>query len=384
MAREVGVTQRPRKIVYVTAGLRGGGAEAMLTRLATAQPGVADEIMLVSLLPAEGHIERLVAGGVKVVELRFDRAGGAAAGLAKLAKLIADSRPDIVQGWMYHGDLAALVALVMSGRRKKTRLVWSIRCSDMDLRHYGRGLRLVVKACTLLSGWPDLVTANSAAGLKAHLAMGYRPRRAEVVANGIDIDEFRPDPAVRQAVRSELGIPADAMVLAHVARVDPMKDHASFLAAMMELPDLFALLVGAGTENLPAAGNVLRLGRRHDVARLLAAADFAISSSSFGEGFSNALAEGMACGLPAIATDVGDATLILGDTGLVVPPENPRALAAAIRTLAQEPAAARADRRIKARARIVDHFAMTQAVRRYHELYASLGDARLTTSGLSL
>ena len=211
MAREVGVTQRPRKIVYVTAGLRGGGAEAMLTRLATAQPGVADEIILVSLLPAEGHIERLVAAGVTVVELRFDRAGGAAAGLVKLAKLIADSRPDIVQGWMYHGDLAALVALVMSGRRKQTRLVWSIRCSDMDLRHYGRGLRLVVKACTLLSGWPDLVTANSAAGLKAHLALGYRPRRAEVVANGIDIDEFRPDPAVRQAVRSELGIPADAM-----------------------------------------------------------------------------------------------------------------------------------------------------------------------------
>jgi glycosyltransferase involved in cell wall biosynthesis len=185
-------------------------------------------------------------------------------------------------------------------------------------------------------------------------------------------------------VRNELGIPADAMVLAHVARVDPMKDHASFLAAMMELPDLFALLVGAGTENLPAAGNVLRLGRRHDVARLFAAADFAISSSSFGEGFSNALAEGMACGLPAIATDVGDATLILGDTGLVVPPENPRALATAIRTLAQEPAAARADRRIKARARVVDHFAMTRAVRRYDELYASLGDARLTISGLSL
>jgi glycosyltransferase involved in cell wall biosynthesis len=375
VAREVGVTQRPRKIVYVTAGLRGGGAEAMLTRLATAQPGVADEITLVSLLPAGGHTERLVAGGVTVVELQFDRVGGAAAGLVKLAKLIADSRPDIVQGWMYHGDLAALVALVMSGRRKQTRLVWSIRCSDMDLRHYGRGLRLVVKACTLLSGSPDLVTANSAAGLKSHLALGYRPRRAEVVANGVDIDEFRPDPAVRQAVRTELGIPENAMVLAHVARVDPMKDHGSFLAAMMELPDLFALLVGAGTENLPAAANVLRLGRRQDVARLFAAADFTVSSSGFGEGFSNALAEGMACGLPAIATDVGDAKLILGDTGLVVPPENPRARAAASRTLAREPAAARSDRRAKARARIVDNFAMTHAVQRYAGLYASLKTA---------
>jgi glycosyltransferase involved in cell wall biosynthesis len=376
LAREVGVTWRPRKIIYVTAGLRGGGAEAMLTRLATAQPGVADEIIVASLLPAEGHIERLAAAGVKVVELRFDRLGGAAAGLFTLAKLIADNRPDIVQGWMYHGDLAALVALLMSGRRKHTRLVWSIRCSDMDLRRYGRGLRMVVKTCTLLSSWPDLVTANSGAGLKSHLALGYRPRRAEVVANGIDIDEFRPDPAVRQAVRGELGIPQDATLLAHVARVDPMKDHGSFLAAMTELPDLFALLVGVGTEHLAAARNVLRLGRRHDVARLFAAADFAVSSSRFGEGFSNALAEGMACGLPAVATDVGDAKLILGDTGLVVPPENPHALAAAIRALAAEPAAARAERRRKARARIVEQFAMAHAIQRYGELYASLGAPR--------
>ena len=230
---------------------------------------------------------------------------------------------------MYHGDLAALVALVMSGRRKQTRLVWSIRCSDMDLRHYGRGLRLVVKACTLLSGWPELVTANWAAG-SSRIWLWATARGARRLSPTASISTSSGQTRLRQAVRPELGIPEDATVLAHVARVDPMKDHGSFLAAMKELPDLFALMVGAGTENLPAADNVLRLGRRYDVPRLFAAADFAVSSSGFGEGFSNALAEGMACGLPAIATDVGDATLILGDTGLVVPPENPGALAAAM------------------------------------------------------
>ena len=204
---------RPGKILYVTAGLRGGGAEAMLTRLATATPGVADEIIVVSLIPAEAHVEQLRAAGVMVMELNFDRAAGVARGLVELAKLIAARRPDIVQGWMYHGDLAALVTLIMSGRRKRTRLVWSIRCTALDLRHYGGfGLRLVVKACTLLSGWPDLVTANSAAGLKSHLALGYRPRRAEVVANGIDVDAFRPDAAARRAVRLDLGIPELSLI----------------------------------------------------------------------------------------------------------------------------------------------------------------------------
>jgi glycosyltransferase involved in cell wall biosynthesis len=373
----VGVTPRPRKILYVTAGLRGGGAEAMLTRLVTAQPRVADEVTVVSLVPAEAqianrHVERLRAAGITVVELDFSHAAGLAAGLFRLARLIAEIRPDIVQGWMYHGDLAALIALAVSGRRRQTRLVWSIRCSALDLNCYGVGLRAVVNACTLLSRRPDLVTANSAAGLASHLRLGYRPRRAEVTLNGIDVDEFKPDGAARRAVRSELGIPDDATVLAHVARVDLMKDHGSFLAAMAELPELHALLIGAGTENLPAARNIVRLGRRHDVARLTAAADFVVSSSSFGEGFSNALAEGMACGLPAITTDVGDAALIVGDTGLVVPPSGPAALAAAIRTLAYEPAAARAERGARARARIVENFAMGRAVARYAELYASL------------
>ncbi len=364
---------RPRKIFVVTAGLRGGGAEAMLARLATARPSIADEITVVSLIPAEAHVARLVAGGVEVLELRFDKAGGIVTGLFKLARLIAERRPQIVQGWMYHGDLAALVALALSGRRRDTHLVWGIRCSAMDWRSYGPGLALVVKACALLSRWPDMVTANSAAGLKSHMALGYHPRRAQVVANGIDLDEFRPDTVARAAVRSEFAIPEDAIVLAHVARVDAMKDHGSFLAAMAMLPDVSALLVGAGAENLAPARNLFRLGRRCDVARLFAAADFVVSSSRFGEGFSNVLAEGMACGLPAVATDVGDAKLIIGDTGLVVPPENPDALAAAIRQLAGESAGARAERGSRARARIAENFTLEHAIRRYVELYASLG-----------
>jgi len=370
------VTLRPRKIVYVTAGLRGGGAEAMLARLATAKPGVADEITIVSLLPAEAHMARLRAAGIEVVELRFDKPAGIATGLRQLARLIAERRPDIVQGWMYYGDLAALLALALSGRRGQTNLVWGIRCSAMDWRSYGVGLGLVVKACALLSRWPDLVTANSAAGLKSHLALGYHPRRAQVIANGIDVDEFRPDAAARRAMRTELGIADDAIVLAHVARVDAMKDHGSFLAAMAALPDLSALLVGAGTENLPVARNLFRLGRRCDVARLFAAADFVVSSSRFGEGFSNVLAEGMACGLPAITTDVGDAKLIVGDTGLVVGPESPDALASAIRKLAAESPTARAERGSRARARIVDNFAMGHAIHRYVELYGSLASQR--------
>jgi glycosyltransferase involved in cell wall biosynthesis len=372
----VGVSRRPRKVLFVTTDLFiGGGAEGMLTRLATARPPLADEITIVSLLRGQSHADELRAAGVTVVELDCATPFGIVAGLRRLAKLIAKVRPDIVQGWMYHGDLAALIALGLSGRRRDTRLVWGIRCSELDFKRYGIGLRLVVRACAALSRWPDLVTANSTAGLTSHLRLGYRPRRTEVVYNGIDTDRFQPDAAMRAAVRNELGIADDAILLAHVARVDPMKDHESFLAAMAQLPGLRAVLVGAGTDKLPAAPNTLRLGRRGDVARLLAASDIVVSSSAFGEGFSNALAEGMACGLPAVTTDVGDAGAIVGDSGLIVPARDPQALAGALATLAQEPATVRAERGKRARARIVEQFAMAPAVARFAGLYASLDEA---------
>src|SRR5215470_230757 len=105
---------RRRKIMYVTTDLFiGGGAEGMLTRMVTASPALADEITVVSLLPGESHTERLRAAGVGFVQLDFGHARGILSGLVRLAKLIADLRPDIVQGWMYHGDLAALVALAL-------------------------------------------------------------------------------------------------------------------------------------------------------------------------------------------------------------------------------------------------------------------------------
>jgi glycosyltransferase involved in cell wall biosynthesis len=281
-------------------------------------------------------------------------------------------RPDIVQGWMYHGDFVAWLALALSGQRARTRLVWSIRCSDLDLRQYSWRLRLIVKACAILSGRPDVVTANSEAGLRSHRALGYRPRRSEILPNGIDTVTFKPDADARASARRELGIAEGAILLAHVARVDPMKDHPGFLAAMAMLPDIQALVVGLGTDQLTPAPNLHLLGRRPDVARLFAAADFVVSSSAFGEGFSNVLAEGMACGLPAIATDVGGAPLIVGDTGFIVPPRNPGALATAIRGLAAEPLELRQQRSARARARITSHFSIAQGQQRFAELYASL------------
>jgi glycosyltransferase involved in cell wall biosynthesis len=370
LVRAMGLVIRPSRLMFVSTDLNsGGGAESMLARLVTARPPLADDILVVSLTSGGFFAQKMREAGIKVVELDFKRASGILPGLFKLVKLIAQAKPEIVQGWMYHGDLAALIALTISGRRKMTRLIWSIRCSALDLSRYGTVISLVIRACTLLSGRPDLITANSIAGMKSHLAMGYCPRASAILGNGIDMDAFKPDRNARLSVRRELHIGVDTIVLAHVARVDPMKDHDSFLRAMEELPDICALLIGPHTEALPSAPNIVRLGLRNDVAQLLSAADFIVSSSAFGEGFSNAIAEGMACGLPAIATDVGDAREIVGDTGLIVRPGDALAFAAAVRTLAAEPIATRRLRAQRARERIATLFSLELAVDNFRAVY---------------
>jgi glycosyltransferase involved in cell wall biosynthesis len=366
------IRARPRSIIYVTTDLRTGGAQAMLAQLAAARPSLADEVTVVSLLPGNSYADRLRAAGVTVVELGFNRALGIVPGLFRLARLIARGQPDLVQGWMYHGDLAAFIALCLSGRRRQTRLVWSIRCSNMDFSRYSVHLRVVARACALLSGRPDVVTANSAAGMTEHERLGYHSRRSEIIYNGVDTSEFRPDAQARVEMRRELGLADDAFVVAHVARLDPMKDHENFLAAMKELPDLRALLIGTSTESINGGRNVHSLGRRGDVARLLAASDVIVSSSAFGEGFSNAVAEGMSSGLPAIATDVGDASVIVGDTGVIVPPRNSAALVDALRSLSAAPRTELHERGARARRRIADQFSIQRSWDRFAELYRSL------------
>ena len=361
----------PLRVLHVITGLDIGGAEGVLSALATS-PDQDLEHHVVSLKSGGFHGGALRDAGIGLDELGLTPQLPDPRAPWRLARLIRRIRPDIVQGWLYHGDLAALLGLTLSGRRRTTRLAWGVRCSNLDMDAYGRGLRLVRAACARLSRHPDIVIANSKAGLAAHLALGYRPRRTAVIYNGIEVERFAPDPARRTEVRRALGIEEGAPVIAHVARLDPMKDHQTLLAALGLLPQVHCLAIGAGTETLPDRPNLHRLGRRDDVSLLLPAADFIVSSSAYGEGFSNALAEGMASGLPAIATDIGDARELVGDTGVIVPPRAADHLAAGIKSLISEAEGERHKRRERSRRRIEESFSLARAVAGFRAAYRDL------------
>lgn len=349
------------RVMHVISGLGTGGAEAMLVQLVRALKARGLEQSVVSVSNHSENAAAIREAGVPVDFLDVTSMKNAAGGIYRLTRLVRDRRPDVLQGWMYHGDLFAAAAnFTVPGPR---RLYWSLRASDTVQGGYGRLVRL----CARLSRLPELIIANSQSGLDFHRAQGYRPRRAEVIPNGVDTEKFRPDLATRSALRQEFALPENAVVAIHVARLDPMKDHATFLKAMWALPAMRGLLVGAGTETLDLPDNVRALGLRTDVARLYRCADLVVSSSAFAEGFSNILAEGMSSGLVPVATDVGDARLIVGAVGEIVPVRDPEALAQAMSR-----AADRSDLAIhkqRARERIVENFTLERAVDRFARLY---------------
>lgn len=361
-------TNYTRPVLHIITGLGIGGAETMLAQLAPALARRGLPQIVVSLTGDGPRSEPLLAAGVPIVCLNLRRPAALMSAVWHLPTLVQRHRPRAIQGWLYHGDLAATYAHRMSPGRRDRLLLWSVRCSDMDLARHGR----VIGLCARVSHIPDIVTVNSQTGASHHAAVGYRPRRLEIVDNGFDTDRFRPDPARRRQVRAALGLASEQVVAINVARVDPMKDHAGLLTAVKGLDGLTVILVGRGTETLDCPPNVMALGARTDVPDLLAAADIVVSSSAFGEGFCNAVAEGMSAGLAPVVTDVGDARRIVGETGCIVPPSDPAALRDALSAMVGQAAgqpASFAARQSAARDRIMGLFTLDRAVERFAALY---------------
>jgi len=252
---------------------------------------------------------------------------------------------------------------------------------------YSRLSAVLLRALARLSGWPDVVVANSKVGKAFHESLGYHPRRWAVIPNGFDVKRYRPDREARVRVRRELGCDPDTPLIGLIARYDPMKDHATFLRAASLLlrrqaRARFALAGrGAEAENAVLAKTIKALGlgsavhllgERSDIPKIMAALDLLSMSSAFGEGSPNVVGEAMACGVPCVVTDVGDAARIVGETGKVVPPRSPEALADAWLALLALSADERARLGVAARRRIETSFALSEIVVQYEDLSEGL------------
>lgn len=376
------VTSSPMRITHVITGLNTGGAETALCRLLETLRAPVFEHVVVAL-GGVGSLSARVSAVAELHHLGITRSRPRPRDLWRLRRILRASATDVIHGWMYHANIAASLAAIKLG----LPLLWGIRQSLYDIEMERRLTRLVINVGARLSGRPQYILYNSVVSAHQHEVAGYDSNRTKVIPNGFDTVAFQPDDSARLHIRAELMVPDDALLIGLVARVHPMKDHVNFLRAasvfVEQHPDAYFVLVGDGADvsNTSLAelaaelGLLERLrwcGRRTDVAAINAALDIACSSSSWGEAFPNAVGEAMACGIPCVATDVGDIPQIIGDTGVVVPARDAGALAAGWAQLAALDSSARRALGMRARQRIVDRYSLEAVGQQFADLYASL------------
>lgn len=397
------------KVTHVITALHTGGAETMLYRLLRYSDPAEFEHQVISMVDIGAIGEKIRALGVPVRALGMRRGVPDPLGVLRLARWLREEPPDVMQTWMYQADLVGGLAARLAGGMP---VAWGIHSAYLDPQSVKRTKIWTVRACALSSRWlPARIVCCSEASVEVHAKLGYPKKKMLTIPNGSDLAAFEPDPEARSAVRRELGLREGTPLVGLVARFDgnaaaprepresalrrywpkgrlaSPKDHNTFIRAAgllhARLPDANFVLCGDGitwqntqlVEWIDAAGlrsHCHLLGRRLDMPRLTAALDVATSSSAYSEAWPLVLGEAMACGVPCVVTDVGDSALIVGDTGRVVPPKNPAALADAWHELLTLPPSLRAQLGLAARRRIEERFSLTSAVAKYEELYREL------------
>lgn len=328
-------------ICILIRSLDRGGAERQATQLAEDLAERGHSIRVITFYPNGWYSGRLTKAGITVTTMN-KRGRWHIFGFARdLLRELRTDRPDVIYSFL---TAANVVAALLSHILGRLPIVWGIRSSDMDLDQYGAVDRLLSRVERALAKTPCLIISNSVAGIEHCVKRGFPAERITYIPNGIDLETFHPNPDARRLLRHRIGIDDQGSVIGMIARYDPMKAVDVFLDAAHQLntfnPSVHFVLAGTGMEQtnrdinqtVQAYGmenHVTLLGPSNDVPGLLAGLDIATLTSRFGEGFSNVIGEAMACGIPVVATSVGDAAAIIGDTGRVVEPDDPAGLAQA-------------------------------------------------------
>lgn len=376
-------------IVHVIGTLELGGAQTTLWRFVTGSDRRRFCHVVVCAFEAGPFAERFASIGVPVYDLRM-RHGNQPPGFkrrllrtlkapfasATLVGLLRRIKPDLVITWGYHVDVLGLLAAAPV----RVPVVWTVFSSFNP--YFGRFVRTINKAAILLSRFPAVIVTDSEAGRKWHIQLGYQAREWQVIPSGFDIAQFAPDAAAHKALCDELALPTDTPLIGLVGRFNPVKGHQTFVEAAglycQEEATAHFVMVGPGvTADNPelrewvdqsgAADRIHLLGERDDVPRVTAALDVA-TCSSYSESSPHVVGEAMACGVPCVTTDVGDAAIMVADTGLVVPPRDAHAMAAAWRELVTLQPSARQAMGQRARARIEEHYSLPHVIGQYEAL----------------
>ncbi|WP_070989950.1 glycosyltransferase [Halofilum ochraceum] len=374
-------------VLHVITGLATGGAQQVLHRVLVHGTSESGRVTVLSLGDEGTYGSRIRALGVRVYTLGMRRGLPGPAALARLNAVVRKTRPDCIHGWMYHGNLAAWLARNLAPGRPA--LAWNIRHSLSDPSAEKPLTRQVLRWNRRLSGAPEALIYNSHRAREQHETFGFCSGKGRVIPNGFDLPASPPDLGTMAEVRASVDLPKDALVVGHVARFHPMKDHAGFLRTAVRIAqtrdDVYVVLIGQGVtpDNAELTALIPKtlesrfrfLGARTDAQDLMRAMDV-LCLSSRGEAFPNVLGEAMARGVPCVATDVGDSAALIGETGCVVAPRDDAALFRGLTSMLERTPDELRALGVAARERVEACFGMNMMIHQYDALERQLLRAR--------
>lgn len=359
---------------------RIGGAERQVILLAKGLVKRGWRVTVVALSgPGGDGAGELTAASVGFLSLGMRKGLADPRGWIRFHRWLRQEAPDVVHAHLHHAAWLARWSRLGAPVRALVDTLHSSSTGSFS-RHLGY-------RC---SDWlPDAVTAVSQAVADAHRSAAMAgARKLQVLPNGVDVAAWRADPAVRTAMRQELGL-GDEFLWFAAGRLVPVKDYPTLLGALRQAPGNASLVIaGRGplhsellrlSASLGLAGRVRFLGFEPDVRRWMQAADGFVLSSRL-EGLPMALLEAAACALPAVATDVPGTreAVVHGQTGLLAAAGNAAALEDAMTAMTRTPPEERRAMGDRARQRVIERFSLEAVLDRWEALYAGLLQRNLT------
>lgn len=326
--------------MFLVRSMGVGGAERQLCVLSRRLLQRGHTVKVLLYYGGEPLESELHAMGAGVIHLRKGGRWRNLGFLVRLVSTVREERPDVVYSLL---PLSNLLALLLQYVGVGCAIACGVRAADVRLPRLDWLTHAAAQLERRLVHRADVVIVNSQNGAR-FLYGEHWPGNVVVIDNGIETQEYSYDSAARARLRGAWGLDDDTPLVGCVARLDPIKDHGTLLRAFAQLRKIRAdaqlVCVGTRAEPLEAElrdlagalgiGAAVRWIERVPQVRELYSALDAVCLSSTSEGFPNVLAEAMACGVPCVATDVGDARRILSAADFLVPSRDPQALAAAL------------------------------------------------------
>ena len=371
------------KILHIITGLNKGGAETLLCNLCQFDKEHEHEIISLSYVKDSQSLSSM--HNFSIHSLNFPVGKIRIFGLFKLYKLIKKIKPDAIQTWLIHADLIGGIAARFSGIKN---IFWGVHHTILLPGKVKFSTIFVLKCNAFLSNFvPKKIIYCAEKSRQIQESIGFNKSKGLVIQNGYDIKNFSQNDILRKDFRNELGCSDNTFLIGHVGSYHPLKDQSNLIDALAFLNkkgfNYSAVLVGKDLDHNnddlvckirdnELTDHIFLLGERNDIPAVMNGIDLFVLSS-LSEAFPNVLNEAMACGTPCVSTNVGDASFILDNTGWVVSPKDPKAIANAVFEAADEKQSDNSTwikRKNHCHQRIAHHFTIEKMLKKYKEAWA--------------